>query len=58
MPLIKQRPSINEDWLKANKISKDELIAMHPLADEEWLSNEHERIVGKPEKKVKEDVKK
>lgn len=58
MPLIKQRPSINEDWLRARKISKDELIAMHPLADEDYLSDEHERILGKPEKKVKEEVKK
>ena len=48
MPLIKQRPSINPEWVKT--VSKQELIDLHPLADEDYLSAEYDRIVGAADK--------
>lgn len=47
MPLIKKRPSINEDWLRSSGISKEQLIADYPDACEVYMSDEYDRIVGK-----------
>jgi hypothetical protein len=45
MPIIKQKPSLNFQEIK--KITKQELIDMHPLADEDHLSMEWDKANGK-----------
>ena len=54
MPLIKQKPSLNHEVLK--QVTKKELIEQHPLADEEYLSKEWDKV--NQEEKPKEVVKK
>lgn len=54
MPVIKKRPSFNHEVIK--KMTKQELIDMHPDADEEHVISEWEKAGGK-EKAVKKEGK-
>lgn len=45
MPLIKQKPSFNHEVIR--DMTLKELIAQHPLADEEWVKSEWEKAGGK-----------
>lgn len=45
MPLIKKRPSFNYEVIKG--MTKQELLDMHPDADEEHVISEWEKAIGK-----------
>lgn len=49
MPLIKKRPSFNHEVIKG--MTKQELLDMHPGADEDHLISEWEKAGGKSESK-------
>lgn len=44
MPLIKKRPSFNHEVIKG--MTKQELLDMHPDADEEYVVSEWEKAKG------------
>lgn len=54
MPLIKKRPSFNHEVIKG--MTKQELLDMHPDADEEYVISEWEKSGGK-DKSVKKEGK-
>lgn len=49
MPLIKPKPSLNHQVIK--NMTKQDVIDMHPGADEDHISNEWERATGKQDAK-------
>lgn len=51
MPLIKKRPSFNHEVIKG--MTKQELLDMHPDADEEYVISEWDKAGGKDKADVK-----
>lgn len=49
MPVIKQKPSLNHQVIKG--MTKKELVEQHPLADEQYLSDQWD--IANPECEAK-----